>query len=168
MKELDLTPILAENLRRLRHQGRKELLLVLKAENCAGCETLDAQLRRPALGRLLAGRTYVVALTVGDLHGELPEELRLHSVRLRTPGYPTTLAFRVLDEALQLLALALGPLDEQDPEGTVADMLECRSWVVPEAQGARLEWCAGGLCVPLHRANKFRADLRVVIGPQPH
>lgn len=158
---LDLSPALLRNLRRARRFGRKELLVHLGAKNCPGCETLQHQLRRPGVGRLLAGRTYQWYESVGDLHVQVPSEIDLAGAELTTPGYPTTLAFRVLDAGLQLLAVALGPLDGADPEGTLADLLECRSWVVPEARSARLSFCVGGLCVPLHEGNGFRADVRI-------
>ncbi len=155
----DGTSSLLANLARIRRFQRKELLLVVSALHCPGCEILDQQWRRTGVRRLLAGRTYVDRIVVGDLYDDPPRKIRFGRWTWELAGFPTVLAFRVIDEGLQLLSVAMGPLDESDPEGTVADLLECRSWVVPDARALRLLVCTDSVCLPLDASNKWRVPL---------
>jgi hypothetical protein len=98
-------------------------------------------------------------LVVGDLHDDPPRKVRLGNWSWEVPGFPTVLAFRLAEPGLQLLGCALGPFDDNDPAGGMAELLECRSQVVPEARGLAVTACTDTLCLRLDASNGWRLPL---------
>ena len=158
---LDVTEIVALNARRARAFGREVLLLVVSAENCAGCERLAEQLQEPAVRSRLAGRAYLVRLEAGDLHDAPENTIRIGDWTLESPGFPTSWAFVIGDNALRFSGLALGPLDEGQPDADVDRLLDGSSCWVPEAASASALACSGALCLPLNARNEFRAEFAI-------
>ncbi len=162
---LDATDIVRLNAARAREFGRELLLLVVSADNCAGCDRLAEQLRSPAVRSELAGRAYVVLLKAGDLYDGPEGAVRVGAWSLESPGFPTSWAFRLGEDGLTFHALALGPLDEAAPEEDVRGLLDGQSCWVPEAGAVAAQACSGLLCLPLSARNSFHADFVVPLAP---
>jgi hypothetical protein len=162
---IDATDTVRLNAERARRFAREWLLLVVSAENCAGCERLDAQLREPAVRSRLAGRAYVVLLSAGDLHDGPEGAIRIGEWTLESPGFPTTWAFRLGADRLDFCSLALGPLDEAAPDADVDALLQGQSRWVPEAGWVSAQACSGLLCLPLSAKNGFHADFAIPLPP---
>lgn len=162
---LDLTDTLAINVARARSFGRELLLLVVSAQNCAGCDRLAEQLDDPAARGRLAGRAYVVKVSAGDLYAGAETSVRVGDWTLESPGFPTTWAFRVGDEDLGFHALALGPLDEASADEDLDGLLDGDSCWVREAGGVSAQACSGLLCLPLNAGNGFHADFAIPVAP---
>lgn len=161
---LDITENVGWNARRARAFGRDTLLLVVSAEHCAGCERLAEQLQEPAVRRQLAGQAYVVMVKAGDLHEGPEAAIRIGDWTLESPGFPTCWAFRIDGEELRFAGLALGPLDEDEPDADIEGLLDGSSCWVPEAAGSSAQACSGSICLPLNARNAFHADFALPLG----
>lgn len=162
MRELDLTETVREHWADALAAGRTRLVLVVSAENCAGCETLARQLRAPEVRRLLEGRAAVCSAKAGDLYDDPAGRVRIGHWTLESPGFPTTWVFAPGDRGgLAFCSLILGPIPSSIPEAELSAALAGTSAWPEEAAGARVRVCAGALCFVLREENGFRADFRI-------
>lgn len=162
---LDLTDTVNRNAQLARRFGRKTLLLVVSARNCAGCDVLAEQLASSALRSMLAGTAYVVKVDAGDLHDDPRRTVQVGAWTLESPGFPTTWAFLPDADGLRFAALHLGPFEPDDPEEGLRDLLEGRSGWVAEAESLTVQACSGLLCLPLNAKNSFSADFLLPVCP---
>lgn len=160
MPSLDLTSIVGPAVAAAREAGQTRLLVVVSAENCAGCERLADQLDEPAVQASLRVAA-VVHVNAGDLYGEPADHVALGGWSLQSPGFPITWVFEVEAQALSFSALAVGPLDHHVPEHDVASLLGGESVWVHEAGGLTVQACAGDLCVPIRGSDDFRASFSI-------
>jgi hypothetical protein len=161
---LDATDTVALNARRAKSFGRELLILIVSADNCAGCDRLDEQLREPAVRSRLAGQAYVVRIKAGDLYDGPEGAVRVGGWTLESPGFPTSWVFR-LDDELRFHSVALGPLNETAPAADLDDLLGGDSCWVSEASGISAQACSGLLCLPLNAGNGFHADFSIPLDP---
>ncbi|MCP4871945.1 MAG: hypothetical protein GY898_24840 [Proteobacteria bacterium] len=158
---LNATEVVVENWRRARTFGRRQLWLVVSAENCDGCDTLARQLADPELREGLSDQAYIAKIVAGDLRGSVASSLQIGSWTLESPGFPTTWVWTVSDDGLAFDAVAIGPLDDMRPDVDADGLLAGRSAWVHEAGGVTLQACSGSLCLPLNRGAEFRAEFSI-------
>ena len=115
---------------------------------------------------LLAGAE-LATVKAGDLWDDPPHTVRVGSVTLESPGFPTTYVFGVEDGAVAFRALALGPFHHRYPDENVEKLLAGESYVIEEAQGAAVRVCVGGFCTVLSQKNGFRSRFRAVLPQSP-
>jgi hypothetical protein len=163
---LDVTALLAENHRRAVAMGRKQLLVLISAQNCPGCDVLDQQLHRADVRHRLGGAVYVEKIDAGDFLGDAARRIRVGAWTLESPGFPTAWLWALEPDGLAFVALQLGPLDARDPAAALDALLRGESQVVEEARGVRALACCGALCLPLDSGNGFRAALSIRIPGQ--
>ncbi len=162
MRELDLTESVQEHWRQALAAGCSRLLVVVSAENCAGCDALARQLAAPEVVRLLEGRAAVCTAKAGDLYDDPAGKVRIGHWTLQSPGFPTTWIFEPdARGGLTFCSLILGPIPSSIPEAELSAALAGTSAWPDEAFGAQVRVCAGPICFVLREDNGFRADFRI-------
>jgi hypothetical protein len=161
MAELDVTEAARAALREALAGGRSRVLVVVSAENCAGCDTLHRQLARPEVQRLLSERATVLEISAGDLYDEPASAIRMGQWSLQSPGFPSTWIFEADPGGLRFCSLILGPVPGDIPEADLSAALAGTSAWPDEAAGLKVRACAGLLCMVLREENGFRADFRI-------
>lgn len=162
MRELDVTDALRDAWAEAVSANRSRLLLVVSADNCAGCGDLARQLAAPEVERLLATQAAVHVAKAGDLYDEPAGRVRIGHWTLESPGFPTTWIFAPDDEGgLTFTALILGPIPSAIPQAELSAALAGTSAWPDEAAGAQVRVCAGPMCFVLQESNDFRAGFRI-------
>ena len=161
MAELDVTDAVRGALQDARAGGRSRVLLVVSAENCAGCDQLGRQLARPEVQRLLDDRAAVVKVSAGDLYDDPADSVRIGHWTLQSPGFPTTWVLEPDAGGLAFCSLILGPIPGDIPEADLSAALAGTSAWPDEAAGVRVRVCTGPICLLLREENGFRADFRI-------
>lgn len=124
-----------------RRRGAQQILLVLTARGCAGCETLKGQLEAHA--EALQG-TLAVLAEAGTLGEACFFAIRLGAVELFAPGLPTTWRLREVAGGLEVSAVSLGPLDPPDVGAQLRALVDGQSRACREARGVPVEIRRGG------------------------
>lgn len=162
MRELDLTDTLRELWSDAIAANRSRLLLIVSAENCAGCDELDRQLRAPEIQRLLDVQATVHVAKAGDLYDDPAGRVRIGHWTLESPGFPTTWIFEPdANGGLTFCSLILGPIPSSIPQAELSAALAGTSAWPDEAAGVQVRVCAGPMCFVLRESNDFRADFRI-------
>lgn len=135
------------------------LLVVLSAKNCHGCEILDRQLEKHA--GALAGKVAILKALGGDFStGINYTSLTVGGATFVTPGVPFTTLWAVERDGLRYRALGLGPFEGDVPAALEA-FLGGVSQFVREAAGVPIDLTRDGERRTLTSADRFAADLVV-------
>lgn len=120
----------------LRRRGATQLLLVLTAHNCPGCDELKRQF--DVFGAEME-KTLILLMECGDLYGACYFGIKWGETELRYPGVPTALLLHLDDPThLSLLALSLGPLTRGREAEELSGLRQGRSRWIKEAAGVPL------------------------------